>query len=95
MRRGKSLCYQCRVKLTTNPGGRCKACCQLVNRLPLGLKHTAWGAESWDYDADQLEFMRAMDQYKRDSGRYFPHWSEVLEVVKSLGYRKEQKEGAQ
>ena len=32
--------------------------------------------------------MRAMDLYKRKSGRQFPTWSEVLEVVRSLGYRQ-------
>ena len=29
-----------------------------------------------------------MDEYKRDFGRPFPTWSEVLEVAKSLGYRR-------
>ncbi len=33
------------------------------------------------------EFMKAMDDYKRKSGRQFPTWSEVLEVIRSLGYR--------
>lgn len=32
--------------------------------------------------------MKAMDDYKRKSGRQFPTWSEVLEVISSLGYRK-------
>ena len=32
--------------------------------------------------------MTAMDDYKRRSGRQFPTWSEVLEVMRSLGYRK-------
>lgn len=41
-----------------------------------------------DYRDDEVEFMRAMDDYKRHSGRPFPTWSEVLEVVISLGYRK-------
>ncbi len=41
-----------------------------------------------DYNAEQLEFMRAMDLYKRRSGRQFPTWSEVLEVLQNLGYRK-------
>lgn len=41
-----------------------------------------------DYDVDEIEFMKAMDEYKRDFGRPFPTWSEVLEVAKSLGYRK-------
>ncbi|MCE2793857.1 MAG: hypothetical protein LW816_00920 [Planctomyces sp.] len=41
-----------------------------------------------DYSDQQIEFMRAMDDYKRKSGRPFPTWSEVLEVLLSLGYRK-------
>lgn len=41
-----------------------------------------------DYSADEVEFMKAMDEYKRKSGRLFPTWSEVLEVVRSLGYTK-------
>jgi hypothetical protein len=34
------------------------------------------------------EFARAVDDYKRASGRMFPTWSEVLEVLTGLGYRK-------
>jgi len=41
-----------------------------------------------DYAADELEFMQALDRYKRASGRMFPTCSEVLEVVRSLGYAK-------
>ena len=41
-----------------------------------------------DYTPDEIEFMGAMDDYKRRSGRMFPTCSEVLEVVKSLGYGK-------
>lgn len=41
-----------------------------------------------DYSDGEVEFMRAMDDYKRRSGRPFPTWSEVLEVLMSLGYRK-------
>ncbi len=40
------------------------------------------------YDDAETEFMMAMDKYKRDKGRPFPKWSEVLAVLKSLGYRK-------
>ncbi len=36
----------------------------------------------------ESEFMQAMQEYKRISGRMFPTWSEVLEVLQSLGYRK-------
>jgi hypothetical protein len=41
-----------------------------------------------DYSDDEIEFMKAMDDYKRKSGRMFPTWSEVLEVVRGLGYMK-------
>lgn len=36
----------------------------------------------------ELEFMQAMQKYKQASGRMFPTWSEVLEVLNGLGYRK-------
>ena len=39
-----------------------------------------------DYRADEIEFMRAVEAYKRASGRMFPTCSELLEVVRSLGY---------
>ena len=42
-----------------------------------------------DYTTDEIEFMRAMDEYKRKAGRQFPTWSEVLEVVKSMGYKRD------
>lgn len=41
-----------------------------------------------DYSPEEVAFMQAMDQYKRDNRRPFPTWSEVLEVVHALGYRK-------
>jgi hypothetical protein len=41
-----------------------------------------------DYTDDEIVFMKAMDQYKRDNRRPFPTWSEVLEVLGALGYRK-------
>ncbi len=43
-----------------------------------------------DYSPAELEFMLAMNQYKHKSGRLFPTWSEVLEVVRELGYEKSQ-----
>ncbi|MEZ6096383.1 MAG: hypothetical protein R3C03_19500 [Pirellulaceae bacterium] len=41
-----------------------------------------------DYNEQEIEFMRAMDDYKRSSGRMFPTCSEILEVLLELGYRK-------
>jgi hypothetical protein len=41
-----------------------------------------------DYDEEEIAFMKAMDAYKRANRRPFPTWSEVLEVLHALGYRK-------
>jgi hypothetical protein len=41
-----------------------------------------------DYTQAETEFMMAMNEYKRSSGRMFPTWSEVLEVLRGLGYEK-------
>ena len=32
--------------------------------------------------------MHAMQEYKKSSGRMFPTWSEVLEVLRAIGYMK-------
>jgi hypothetical protein len=39
-----------------------------------------------DYSEEEVAFMNAMDEYKRTSGRMFPTCSEVLEVIRGLGY---------
>jgi hypothetical protein len=39
-----------------------------------------------DYTDDEVEFMQALDAYKRTSGRMFPTCSEILEVIRNLGY---------
>jgi hypothetical protein len=38
-------------------------------------------------DAER-EFAQAMQDYKQRSGRMFPTWSEVLEVLRDMGYQK-------
>ena len=40
------------------------------------------------YTDDEVEFMMAMDRYKRVAQRPFPTWHEVLRVIRELGYRK-------
>jgi hypothetical protein len=37
---------------------------------------------------EQFEFILALDQYKRLNRRPFPSWTEVLDVIHALGYRK-------
>lgn len=41
-----------------------------------------------NYSAEEIEFMTALEGYKRTSGRMFPTCSEVLEVLRGLGYEK-------
>ena len=41
-----------------------------------------------EYSLAEREFMQAMHDYKHRSGRMFPTWSEVLEVLRDLGYQK-------
>jgi len=41
-----------------------------------------------DITEDKLEFLRAIDAYKRESDRPFLSWTEVLRIVHALGYRK-------
>jgi hypothetical protein len=47
-----------------------------------------------DYSVAEMEFMQAMQDYKARSGRMFPTWSEVLEVLQALGYEKQAPSGA-
>jgi len=46
------------------------------------------GAEEGEMSDEQFEFLMAIDEYKRKNTRPFPTWTEVLEVIKALGYRK-------
>ncbi len=39
-------------------------------------------------EADVIELITAVDEYKRKFQRPFPSWSEILDIVKGLGYGK-------
>ncbi len=45
-------------------------------------------AEEGQMTDEQFEFLMAIDCYKKANQRPFPTWTEVLEVIKALGYRK-------
>jgi len=45
-------------------------------------------AEEGQMSDEQFEFLMAIDEYKKRNARPFPTWTEVLEVIKALGYRK-------
>lgn len=45
-------------------------------------------AEEGEMTAEQFEFVMAIETYKKVNKRMFPTWTEVLEVIQQLGYRK-------
>ena len=38
--------------------------------------------------AEQFEFVMAIETYKKVNKRMYPTWTEILEIVRQLGYRK-------
>jgi hypothetical protein len=45
-------------------------------------------AEEGEMTAEQFEFVMAIETYKRVNKKMFPTWTEVLEVITQLGYKK-------
>lgn len=45
-------------------------------------------AEEGQMTDEQFAFVMAVSEYKKQNNKPFPSWTEVLEIVKALGYRK-------
>jgi hypothetical protein len=45
-------------------------------------------AEEGEMQDDQFEFIMAIETYKKVNKKMYPTWTEVLEVIRQLGYRK-------
>jgi hypothetical protein len=45
-------------------------------------------AEEGEMTAEQFEFVMAIETYKKVNKKMFPTWTEVLEVITQLGYKK-------
>ena len=45
-------------------------------------------ADEGELSPEQFVFVMAIDAYKRANSRPYPTWTEVLEVIRKLGYRK-------
>jgi len=58
-------------------------------------RHTNPATSERYYSLDEVEFMNALEEFKRASGRLFPTCSEILGVLRSLGYEKTNREEAQ
>jgi hypothetical protein len=62
----------------------------LERRRGAGIRREAdrRSAEEGEMTQHQFEFIRAVEAYKKVNQTMFPTWTEVLEVVEQLGYRK-------
>lgn len=45
-------------------------------------------AEEGEMTPEQFDFIMAIDEYKRVNKRPFPTWTELLDVITAMGYRK-------
>jgi hypothetical protein len=45
-------------------------------------------AEEGEMNTEQFEFIMAIETYKKVNKRLYPTWTEILEIVRQLGYRK-------
>ena len=45
-------------------------------------------AEEGEMNSHQFEFVMAIETYKKVNRRLYPTWTEILEIVRQLGYRK-------
>lgn len=52
------------------------------------LSDFAKAAEEGEMTPEQFLFIQAIDAFKKANDRPFPTWTEVLEVIRKLGYRK-------
>ncbi len=48
----------------------------------------AKSAEEGEMSTEQFLFIMAVDAYKRVNNTPFPTWTEVLEIIRKIGYRK-------
>jgi hypothetical protein len=62
----------------------------LDRRRGAGIRRTEdrRSAEEGEMTPDQFEFLRAVNEYKQVNHRPFPTWTEVLDIITALGYRK-------
>ncbi|MBW8017176.1 MAG: hypothetical protein FVQ82_13410 [Planctomycetes bacterium] len=45
-------------------------------------------AEEGEMTDEQFDFLLTIDRYKKENRKPFPTWTEVLDVIKAMGYRK-------
>lgn len=79
-----------RAALAVSPR-RCGETAAFVNEgwapIMYDLELTQPGIPCGGLSAAAAELAQAIEQYRRESGRVFPTWNEVLEIISSLGVR--------
>jgi len=45
-------------------------------------------AEEGEMTQEQFDFIKAVNEYKQLNNRPFPTWTEVLDIITAMGYRK-------
>lgn len=62
----------------------------LERRRGAGRRRTDFmrNAEEGEMSSEQFLFVMAIDAYKRVNNTPYPSWTEILEVIRKLGYRK-------
>ena len=62
----------------------------LERRRGAGRRRTDFtkSAEEGEMTSEQFHFLAAIDAFKKSNNKMFPTWTDVLEVVRLLGYRK-------
>ncbi len=45
-------------------------------------------AEEGEMTEEQFDFILAIEEYKKVNNRPFPSWTEILDIIKAIGYRK-------
>jgi hypothetical protein len=63
----------------------CRARAMNQRNIPFVVSHEYPGSE---IDGDTLEFLQAIEAYQRRYARRYPAWSEILYVLRLLGYAK-------
>lgn len=82
--------------VTTSKGGKTKAGRKTATKKSASTRTSSRSAKRRSpkeppedpelLEYERLEFLKAMDKYKRKTGKTFPSWSEVLEVLRSIGW---------
>ena len=78
------------VDRRTGLGRRAQKPTNLERRRGPGRRRTDFmrAAEEGEMTQEQFMFVMAIDSFKRVNGLTFPTWTEILEVIRKLGYRK-------